>query len=243
MGFFAWIQATAGSFVPWVYPALCELCGGILPCEEHAWVACAGPRCPRCARRLPEGVAGGHTCADCRTAPSGLAQVIALGSYFQRAPLAPWILSFKHGGRPDLAFPLGARLAERLLDQAQLGPGGLLVPVPLHLWRRLGRGYDQAALLAREAAVRSGWDWGPALHRTRATPAQGSLHSRGRGVNVQGAFRVHPEWEGRVRGRDVYLVDDVYTTGATLRACATVLRRAGARRVGALVLGRAERAP
>ncbi len=65
--------------------------------------------------------------------------------------------------------------------------------------------------------------------------------SRGRAANVQDAFAVHPDRVATLGDRDVYLVDDVFTSGATLRACAKVLRRAGARRVGALVLARAER--
>jgi predicted amidophosphoribosyltransferase len=103
------------------------------------------------------------------------------------------------------------------------------------------RGYDQAALLAQAISRRADWDWAPALYRSRPTAAQGSFYSRGRAPNVQGAFGLHPEFAAGLCGRDVYLVDDVFTSGATLRACALELRRAGARRVGALVVARAER--
>ncbi|MDF1838632.1 MAG: ComF family protein [Planctomycetota bacterium] len=199
------------------------------------------PRCGRCAQRLPEGIARGQSCADCVTNSSGLAQVLALGDYGARSDWKSWILALKHGGRPDLSQPLGALLAERLKVSGNLGSQFVLVPVPLYFWRRLHRGYDQAALLARAVSQGAGAPWSQALYRRRSTVAQGSLHSRGRAPNVSEAFGLHPEAIDRVQGRNVYLVDDVYTSGATLRACARILRAGGARKVGALVLARAVR--
>lgn len=241
MSFTQWIHGWAPTLVPWVYPDLCDLCAGRAPCEQHDPVVCREPRCGRCARLLPEGIARGESCADCALHSSGLFQVLALGSYGSGSPWRPWVMAFKHGGRPDLSAALGSLLSERLQADGRLGEDALLIPVPLYRWRRLARGYDQAALLARATSRRANRPWCQALFRRRPTAAQGSLHSRGRASNVQEAFGLHPEAEAAVRGRDVYLVDDVYTSGATLRACARVLRRAGTRRVGALVLARAER--
>ncbi len=236
-----WIENISSEWVPWVYPALCDLCGAPGPCGLHVLQACPEPRCVRCASLLPEGVAAGSACADCVVRSPGLTSVLALGSYGEGAPLKPWVMAFKHGGRPDLAQPLGSCLGERLLEFGAPSADALLVPVPLHFWRRMQRGYDQAALLARAVSRRADLPWGSILYRRRATWAQGSLLSRGRASNVQDAFELHPDRGTLVRGRDVYLVDDVYTSGATLRACAKVLRRAGVRRVGALVVARAER--
>ncbi|MFT5200088.1 MAG: ComF family protein [Planctomycetota bacterium] len=241
MKFRALIRAGSRSLVPWLYPALCELCGRWAPCESHTLVVCEEPRCNRCAQLLPEGVAWGQSCGDCALSSSGLAQVLALGSYGEGAALKPWVMAFKHGSRPDLSQPLGACLGERLTRLGALDPASLLVPVPLHFWRRMQRGYDQAALLAQAVSRGADRPWVPALYRARPTAAQGSLYSRGRASNVHGAFGLHPEHAAKLQNQDVYLVDDVFTSGATLRACARVLRRAGVRRVGALVLARAER--
>lgn len=149
------------------------------------------------------------------------------------------------------------------------GPRDLLVPVPLHPARRLERGYDQALLLARAVAAagprlaRAGapadaagaspdpvveWRAGLAvrrvLRRRRPTLPQGSSALVARDENVRDAFApAWPRWIGAhaVRGRRVWLVDDVWTSGATLGACTLVLRRLGAAQVGALVLARAAR--
>jgi predicted amidophosphoribosyltransferase len=114
-----------------------------------------------------------------------------------------------------------------------------LVPVPLHVTRRLERGYDPAGLLARELAMLRGARAVPALVRTRATPVQGAPGSPPRRANVAGAFEADPAAVVRLAGRAVWLVDDVVTSGATLDECALALRRAGVRRASGLVLARA----
>jgi ComF family protein len=122
------------------------------------------------------------------------------------------------------------------------GGGSLLhhadfvVPVPLHPWRRLRRGFNQADDLAQRLQV-------PvcrALWRTRATVPQTELDPGQRRRNVRGAFRLSPlARASRLSGACVVLVDDVRTTGATLEACATVLKEAGVREIGALTVARA----
>jgi ComF family protein len=112
----------------------------------------------------------------------------------------------------------------------------LVVPVPLHPARLRQRGFNPAALLARALARARGVPLAPrALERVRDTPSQTGLHRRARARNVAGAFRVRPG--ARIPAR-VWLVDDVVTTGATLREAARALRRAGARRVIALCAAR-----
>ena len=114
------------------------------------------------------------------------------------------------------------------------------VPVPLHPWRRLQRGFNQAADLAAALDL-------PVVHalwRARATCPQAGLSARARRRNVAGAFRLSPLLRAHtrdtlLRDRVVLLVDDVRTTGATLNACAAVLKAAGAREVRALTVARA----
>jgi ComF family protein len=129
-----------------------------------------------------------------------------------------------------LAVALGEGLGNRLTGFDRV------VPVPLHWRRRLTRGYNQAERIARPLAGRLALPCLPALSRRRATPPQSLLGRDERLANLRKAFRVpHPE---RVRGLRLLLVDDVATTGATLDAAASALKRAGAATVIALVAAR-----
>lgn len=148
------------------------------------------------------------------------------------------ILLFKYGGRQSLGRHLGRLMvdaAESLFDPCEFD---LLVPVPLHPSREQARGFNQAALLAKEV----GRGWGllvghRLLRRVRATEAQ-SGGRREREENVKGAFRVaRPD---RVEGRKLLLVDDVLTTGATVNECAKALVAAGAAEVAVYTLARVE---
>ena len=133
-----------------------------------------------------------------------------------------------------MSRPLGIWLAARVA----LPPGALLLPVPLARGRRVGRGYDQAALLAGHLARAAGRPLlRGALRRVRETPPQVGRTRALRVRGVAGAFRAEP---GRVAGLDLVLVDDVVTTGATADAAAGALRAAGARSVAVVALARAE---
>ena len=148
------------------------------------------------------------------------------------------ILAFKHGDRLHLAPAFDGwmrRAGTELLAEADL-----VVPVPLHWTRLFARRYNQAALLAHAIHAAGGppvaADW---LIRRRRTPSQGKRNAAARERNVRGAFALKP---GRtVKGRRIVLVDDVFTTGATVGECARVLRRAGAAAVEVLTLARTVR--
>jgi ComF family protein len=144
--------------------------------------------------------------------------------------------ALKYKGERRLAEPLGDAIAARWVRSG--GGGHLLVPVPVHAARRRERGYDQAELIAGVAARRLALPMLPAAERTRATAAQYRLDRQHRAANVATAFAVRQGLERRVEDRDVVLVDDVVTTGATLAATASVLLRAGARSVAAITVAR-----
>jgi len=143
----------------------------------------------------------------------------------------------KYSGERRLAQPLGMALAARW-RVAGVG-GDLLVPVPVHPHRARQRGYDQAILLAKEAAIGLQMPWLAALVRIRATAPQFDLGRRARMSNVTGAFAVAgPAARDAIEGAWIVLVDDVATTGSTLVACATALYQAGAIAVSALTVAR-----
>jgi ComF family protein len=197
------------------------------PCEATL-VPLAGA-CPTCA--LPR---EGDSCR-CAADPFPFSQARAAFAY--GAAVSDALLRFKHGGRLDLARPLGRSLwpaLEPLLEGADA-----VLPVPLHPRRLRARGFNQALELARAALKRrtSPPVWVDTLRRVRDTPVLGRLSPRERRALVCAAFAV-PDGD-RVRGRVLVVVDDVMTTGATLAGCAAALRSAGATEVRVASFARA----
>ncbi len=192
--------------VEFLHPPLCVRCGEPLTPQG---------RCPRHGRH-PHAIDGLRSAA------------------WHAGPLRQAIHRFKYGGVHALKGPLSALLAE-CWRQGPL-PVGLLLPVPLHPQRVRERGFNQAALLARQLSHEIGIPCDErALRRIRHTPPQVGLGAAERLANVQGAFSyVGPA----LRGQAVCLLDDICTTGATLDACAAALKEAGAGAVWALTLAR-----
>jgi len=193
------------------------------------------PVCARCGAPFSHEVGTDAQCARCIADPPDFDSARAAVVYDDDSH--GLIVSFKHSDRTDLT-PLLAQWLVRA-GTGILKPDALLVPAPLHRRRLFSRRYNQAALLAIAAAKLCGARAEPlALARTRPTPPQKNLSPEARRRNVAGAFEVRAEKAAQIRGAHVVLVDDVLTTGATLSACARALKKAGARRVDALVLAR-----
>jgi len=196
--------------------------------------------CPACLRsvealRLPVCAVCHQPVEDaaphaCRAAGAALVTVSAVGVY--AGPLRSAVHALKYEGRHAIASTLAPLLAERV--GPRVVAGDVLVAIPLHPTRQRERGYNQSAVVAAELARLLPLEPAPsALRRTRATADQVTLSREQRATNVRGAFAVRAE---DVRDRRVWLLDDVYTTGATLRAAAVALRAAGAREIrGAVV--------
>jgi ComF family protein len=133
----------------------------------------------------------------------------------------------KYGDRQELALAMGSMMATAAADS--LAGATVIVPVPLHWTRLWRRRYNQSALIAAQLARLSPADHCPdLLVRTKATRSLGGLSARERAKMVKGAFAIRPKQQGRVQGRSVVLVDDVYTSGATADACVRALLKAGA---------------
>jgi ComF family protein len=153
----------------------------------------------------------------------------------------------KYDGLEPVATKLGALLAEQVAAIPGLPERMLVVPVPLYEGKRRERGFNQSDLLARVCCdamrrLRPAWQGELAsrtLVRQHATPSQAGLTLHERRQNLRGVFSV-PKPE-KLQGRDVLLIDDIYTTGATARACSLVLKKAGAASVWVATVARAQR--
>ena len=187
----------------------------------------------------------GLLCSPCRMVEPEFAKAVAYGVYENE--LREMVHLLKYEGMRAVARPLRSMLAraiETLKDKA--GSELMVVAVPLFPAKERQRGYNQAVLLA-DAALKelkkSAPEWRlravhDAIRRVKDTQSQFELTPSGRRRNLQGAFAVSETVD--LIGREVLLVDDIYTTGATARACAAVLRRAGASRVWVATVSRAQ---
>ncbi|MEW6255281.1 MAG: ComF family protein [Pseudomonadota bacterium] len=226
-----------------ILPPTCLACRGIVddagglcgPCWGRLTLI-APPVCDRLGTPLPYAPAG---------EPLLSAEALADPPAFDRARAAvlfgdvsrDMVHQLKYGDRLDLARPM-ARLM-RQAGAALLEEADLIVPVPLHVVRLWRRRFNQAALLAGHIARATGRPVAvEALKRTRATVSQVNLSRGERRANVSGAFAVPPAQEGKIAGRRILLIDDVFTSGATLDACSRALRRAGASHVDCLTFAR-----
>ncbi|KAA6457258.1 ComF family protein [Acidobacteria bacterium AB60] len=206
----------------------------------------SGPACPRCGDNVdtPE---QDSLCRACRLAPPPFERAVAYAFY--QDTLRSAIHALKYDRMHPAAKRLGRMLAQAIVQLHGEAPTNLLVvPIPLHRTRYTERGFNQARLLAAHAlqalhASHPAWKLHlapAALMRLRATESQANLTPHARRVNVRGAFSVNDP--AAVKGRHILLIDDILTTGATARAAAVTLKRAGAATVWVATLARARRA-
>jgi ComF family protein len=203
------------------------------------------PRCPSCG--LAIAVQSG-LCADCwgtlevpdHAAVAGYAVPVYAATYYNETS-RKLVLAYKHGGRIALARLLARLIAARMPEPTAGRAPPLLVPVPLHRWRLWQRGFNQAGLLAQELArLGKGEAAVGTLVRHRRTPNLGGLGREARERVLTGAIRLAPRAAAQIKGRDVVLIDDVLTSGATSRACLAAITGAAPASVAVACFARVE---
>lgn len=245
----AWLKYFGASLLEFFLPRMCLFCGvpvgetaaiAVCPeCEAQIkWVA--SPLCTCCGRVFESRDGPDRVCGDCQKEAPPFTRARAAVIYegplvddLKQRPVLTAITRFKFSRQ--LAFlPVMQHWLKQPLCLELVAAADFLAPVPLHPKRIKNRGFNQSLLLAQAfpgtPVARE------ALIRTRHTPPQVGLNPKERQDNVKGAFSVTDP--ARVKGKCVLLIDDLYTTGSTVKECARVLRKAGARRVEVLTVAR-----
>ena len=236
------VQSVAHGFRQLLLPGACLACHQPLPPERMDFCAdclegfATDPfgACSRCGSTIGPHAGGSDGCVRCRKESYAFERAVRFGPY--TGLLRALILRMKQPGGEPLAEAVGESWAELRFPILRSLRPSLVIPVPLHWYRRWQRGFNQSELLAGAIArrlqvpMRARW-----LKRVRHTPKQSMLTPTERRDNVKGAFRVSRL--SRLQGQTVLLIDDVLTTGSTAHEAARALKKAGAAEIVVAVLG------
>ena len=218
-----WPVPCAFCDAPDVPGRICDRCRRILPWNDVS--------CERCGQPVPSEQPAGVTCADCQQHPPPFAKARAPLLYDFPVDAALKAIKF----RAQLWYaPAFAGLLLKTI-RAEFADADALIPVPLHHWRHVKRGFNQAYELCRPLTRASGVRISNAAARIRATPSQAGLSAKERTRNMRRAFKVR----GKLDCRHPLIIDDVITTGATCNQLAEELLRAGADSVAVLAVAHA----
>ncbi|MCB9965499.1 MAG: ComF family protein [Rhodospirillales bacterium] len=209
--------------------------GAIQPEEWTKLQFISDPFCRCCGHPFDFKIDADMCCPSCLSDPPEFSKARAPLLYEDQS--RSLILRFKHADQLhtlDTFLPWMLKAGASLLEQTDL-----ILPVPLHRWRLIKRRYNQAALIAARISKKANLPWHhDLLLRARATPTQGHKKALDRKKNVKDAFTVPARKKNLLTGKTILLIDDVYTTGATVRECSRTLLNAGAAEVNVLTLAR-----
>lgn len=214
-----------------IAPPLCEVCARELVDGEESL-------CTHCQAELPLYMMSRDDLRAARlprTAP--VAGVYPWLTYTNNNPVCSLIREGKYNSRPELFRTLGRLYARSLMAENALDGIDIITPVPMHLWKRMRRGYNQAAVLAETMAKATGVKFLDCLQATHGHKSQTRQTPQGRLENVKDSMALKPGID--IHGLHIGLVDDIITTGATLTEAATVLTAAGASHISIFTLAAA----
>ncbi|MDI6777538.1 MAG: ComF family protein [Syntrophales bacterium] len=228
-----------------IFPPRCVTCGVVLRRNKtfHFCSVCfsrinfiQSPLCSRCGIPFNGPDGGDHLCGDCLTSKTYFSVARAVGRY--ETTMLDAIHRFKYRGKIAVGEILGRLMVDFAYPALDIKEYSLIMPAPLHPKRLRERGFNQSVILALAVAKRFSLPLDfTTLRRRIHTKPQISLGKKERETNVQGAFEVSEE--KKIRGKNIILVDDVYTTGSTVKECARVLTKSKAAKVAVLTLARA----
>jgi ComF family protein len=231
-----------------VFAPVCTVCASPIPSTAKQRLVCSpcwsrmrpipDPRCPRCWTPRLTGAAADAGCATCKELPGSIR--VVRSAYVMSGPARELEHALKYRGWHAIAELMAERMALLSLPDDVVDEASIVVPVPTTPARLRERGYNQAELIARSFARRTGRELqADRLRRGRSAKSQTALHPSERRANVAGAFSASPAARAGMSGEHVLLIDDVWTTGATAIECAQTLLRGGVRAVSVVTFARA----
>jgi ComF family protein len=239
------LRQTGQHVMDGLFPPQCPCCNEQVDIPGSLCAVCwpqvtfiSEPACISCGYPFEYKIEDDLQCGNCIANPPYYSKGVSVFQYddFSRQ----MVLAFKHADRTDLAKVFAKWMAR--VSASQIQEDTLIIPVPLHPGRLLKRRYNQSALLSRHIGAQINRPvLMQGLDRTKRTPSQGGKSLKARFRNVKGAFKVASTAQQQITGKHILLIDDVYTTGATLNECAKSLIKAGARDITILTLCRVVR--
>ena len=230
------------NLLDFLFPPQCLSCNAPVAAQGTLCLGCwqqvrfiTDPCCQCCGLPFDFALGEQALCGECLRQRPSYARARAVFRYDEHSRAL--VTKLKYADQTQLAAVYGTWLAN--FGKELVTASDVIVPVPLHYWRFIGRRYNQSALLAQALHKKSGLPVIPdGLKRLRHTQPQPGLTYRQRQDNVKGAFAAHPKHIHTLKGRSVLLVDDVMTTSATAGECARALLKGGALSVNVLTLAR-----
>lgn len=228
--------------IDFALPPRCPGCGVMVEDDDRFCLTCwqsmqflGPPCCARCGVPFPHDLGADALCGTCLAHPPGVDRARAVLAYGDVARTVA--LKLKYGRRIGLSRLIAAQMVRHVPEEGR--DTMLILPVPLHRWRLWWRGFNQSALIADRLGAITGIAVDKdSLIRTRRTPPLRSMGAKARAKVVRGAFALSAGRRAALKGRDILLIDDIHTSGATADACAAALRKAGARSVTLLCWAR-----
>jgi ComF family protein len=233
------------SALNFLFPPICLLCGskdlyqaGCLICKDcfNSISFISHPVCVRCGKPFLTETTRNHVCGNCLTQEPSFNLVRALGRY--EGALETIIHNFKYKQKFSMVNLFNFLLDNMQNHEITFASYDLLIPVPLHRSRLRQRGFNQSVILGNILKKKYQMSLQPkVLQRIVSTHPQVTLPVKARKINMRNAFKVKESQS--VEGKAILLLDDVYTTGATMNECARILKKSGASRVDGFVIARA----